>query len=182
LTTRILILPGLYDSGPEHWQTYWERSDPSFVRVQQQDWATPAREDWVATLDRAVEESGPDTILVAHSSSCALVGFWAAETTHSVRGALLVAPSDTEAASYSVGPTGWQPMPRVILPFPSIVAASSNDEFVTVARAKEFADSWGSKFVMIGKAGHINSDSRLGQWPEGRDLLDELLRQAKPAT
>jgi predicted alpha/beta hydrolase family esterase len=179
MPTRILILPGLWNSGPEHWQSLWERSDPSCFRVDQVDWATPARQDWVQTLERAVEEFGSDVVLVSHSTSCALVDFWAAETGLSVRGALLVAPSDTDAPSYPVGPTGWQPMPLMRLPFPSVVVASSNDEFVTLDRAKLFAEAWGSHFVNIGEAGHINSDSKLGSWESGRALLNELIQQTE---
>jgi Predicted esterase of the alpha/beta hydrolase fold len=179
---RILILPGLYDSGPEHWQSYWERSGPFFSRVEQSDWETPAREDWVAKVELAVEQFGPDVVLVAHSSACALVAFWAAQTTRSVRGALLVAPSDTEASSYPIGPTGWRPMPLMHLRFPTIVVASTNDEFVTIDRAKMFADAWGSRFVNIGKAGHINSTSALGDWDTGRKLLADLIQQTESAT
>ena len=29
----VLILPGLYNSGPEHWQSHWERAHPEFRRV-----------------------------------------------------------------------------------------------------------------------------------------------------
>ena len=172
---RGLILPGLYDSGPEHWQTVWERDDPTFVRVVQRDWETPIRQEWVGALETVVANSGDDIVLIAHSAGCALVAFWAAATPLRVRGALLVAPADTESMNYPVGPTGWRPLPRVRLPFPSIVVASSNDEFVTLDRAREFADSWGSRFVPIGAAGHINADSGLGYWPRGRELLAELL-------
>ena len=174
---RALILPGLYDSGPEHWQSLWERDDPSFVRIVQRDWETPIRQEWVGVLETAVGESGDDVVLVAHSAGCALVAFWAAATPLRVRGALLVAPADTEARSYPLGPKGWRPLPLVRLPFPSIVVASSNDEFVTLDRAREFADSWGSRFVPIGEAGHINADSGLGCWQKGRELLAELLAQ-----
>jgi serine hydrolase len=177
---RILLLPGLYNSGPEHWQSHWERSDPSFFRVDQKDWATPAHDDWVSTLDLAVQEFGSDVLLVAHSSSCALVNFWAARTRLTARGALLVAPSDTEGPNYPAGPSGWQPMPLALLPFPSIVVASTDDKFVTEARAKEFADAWGSRFVLIGRAGHINSESGLGSWDVGRRLLDQLVQQTEP--
>ena len=176
MTTRILLLPGLSNSGPEHWQSYWERDDPTCVRVMQREWETPAREEWVATLERAVEEFGPDAVLVAHSTSCALVAFWAANTSRAVRGALLVAPSDTEASSYPVGPSGWQPMPLVALPFPSIVVASSDDAFVTVDRARLFAEAWGSRFILLGAAGHINSATGLGSWNTGKALLTELLQ------
>jgi predicted alpha/beta hydrolase family esterase len=143
---RVLLLPGFFDSGPEHWQSYWERADPSCVRVVQQDWETPVRADWVATPRTA-------------------------------RGPLLVAPSDTEASSFPGGPTGWQPMPLARLFFPSIVVASSGDEYVTLDRARAFAEAWGSCFVQIGAAGHINAASGLGAWSRGRDLLSALLRE-----
>jgi len=172
--TRVLILPGLYDSGPDHWQSHWERTLPDVARVTQRDWETPDRDEWVATLERAVAEHGPNVVLVGHSTGCALIAFWAASTSRSVRGALIVAPSDTEAASYPKGPTGWTPMPMARLPFPSIVVASTDDEYATIERARRFADAWSSIFVNIGPAGHINSASGLGEWPLGRELLEEL--------
>jgi len=177
--TRVLILPGLYDSGPDHWQSHWERTLPDVARVTQRDWETPDRAEWVATLERAVAEHGPDVVLVGHSTGCALIAFWAASTARSVRGALIVAPSDTEAASYPNGPTGWTPMPMARLPFPSIVVASSDDEYATIERARRFADAWSSTFVNIGPAGHINSASGLGDWPLGRELLAELTDGAR---
>src|SRR4030095_10867595 len=104
---------------------------------------------------------------LAHSAGCALVAHWAVGCSPGrVRGALLVAPSDPEAATFPSGPTGFAPMPLVRLPFPSAVVASSNDPFVTVVRAQTFARAWGSEFVMIGDAGHINTASGLGDWPE----------------
>jgi uncharacterized protein len=173
--TRVLILPGLYDSGPEHWQTLWEQADPSCVRVVQQDWETPIRQEWVAVLEDAVAAAGPDVVLVAHSTGCALVAFWGAATQRVVRGALLVAPADPEAMSYPIGPTGWRPLPLRCLPFPSTVVASSNDPYCTLERAQVFADAWGSRFVHIGAAGHINAESGLGAWPQGKALLADLL-------
>ncbi|MDQ2930270.1 MAG: alpha/beta hydrolase [Gemmatimonadota bacterium] len=175
--TRVLLLPGLYDSGPDHWQSHWERELPNAVRVVQRDWDTPVCKEWVATLDRAVAEHGTDVVLVGHSTGSALIAFWAAETRFdaaSVRGALIVAPSDTEAASYPTAPAGWTPMPMARLPFPSIVVASTDDEYVTAERAKVFAKAWGSLIVSLGAAGHINSASGLGSWPAGKALLAEL--------
>jgi hypothetical protein len=174
MTRRILILPGLYDSGPDHWQTHWERSGEPFRRVPQREWETPAREEWVATLDAAVRGAGSDVILVGHSTACALVAFWGAASPRPIRGALLVGPSDTEAPSYPKGPIGWQPMPLARLHFPSIVVASSDDEYVSLERARLFAAAWGSRFVNVGALGHINSASALGDWPAGRALLDTL--------
>jgi predicted alpha/beta hydrolase family esterase len=172
----VLILPGLYNSGPEHWQSYWERAHPEFRRVEQDDWETPRCEDWVARLEDAVREAGLDTVLVAHSSSCALVARWTETTKLKVRGALLVAPSDTDAPSYPEGPAGFNPMPLNRLPFPSIVVASTDDPYVTLERAEEFARAWGSELVNIGPAGHLNSASGLGDWPVGFALLERLRR------
>jgi uncharacterized protein len=47
--THYLILPGLGNSGPTQWQTYFEESSPQFRRVQQQCWTEPVIADWIAT-------------------------------------------------------------------------------------------------------------------------------------
>lgn len=173
----VLILPGLYNSGPDHWQSRWESAHPAFRRVMQDDWERPSCADWVARLDAAIRDT-PDAVLVAHSSSCALVAHWVAGGgSGRVRGALLVAPSDIEAASYPAGPTGFAPMPLRRLPFPSVLVASTDDPYVTLTRARTFADEWGSRLVTVGDAGHINSQSGLGDWPTGFTLLEELRRQ-----
>ena len=170
----VLILPGLYNSGPEHWQTRWERGHPEFRRVIQNEWARAECADWVATLQGAVAET-PDAVLVAHSSACALVAHWAvANPRGRVRGALLVAPSDPESPAYPEGPTGFGPMPLLRLPFPSIVVLSANDVYVTRERGASFAQAWGSRLVDLGEAGHINGQSGLGEWPAGLALLEEL--------
>ena len=175
MPTRALLLPGLYDSGPAHWQTHWEQSEPSFVRVIQDDWATPRLADWVARLDQAVTAHGRQVVLVGHSSSCALIAAWSQLPGRRVRGGLLVAPSDSEAPSYPAGPTGFAPMPTARIPFRTIVVASTDDEYVSMERARAFAQAWGSRLVDAGALGHINSASNLGRWPMGRALLEELL-------
>jgi len=180
-----LILPGLSNSGPTHWQTLWEQSDPSCRRVEQAEWETPRCADWVSTLDAAVAASADPVVLVAHSSSCALVAHWArdasAEFVAKARGALLVAPSDPEGPNYPEGPTGFAPMPTARLPFPSIVVASRDDLYVTFERAREYASAWGSELVDLGDAGHINASSGLGTWSVGYGLLQRLRTQTANA-
>jgi uncharacterized protein len=175
LKTRTLILPGLDNSGPEHWQSIWENENPDFKRVLQREWKSPDRLEWVAALHREISSSPVPATLVAHSSACALVAHWASVHSGPVRGALLVAPSDPEAESYPKGPTGFSPMPLQPLPFRTIVVASMNDEYVTPERARFFAERWGARIEFTGPAGHINSASRLGRWPAGFALLQELL-------
>src|SRR5262249_13389614 len=88
-----------------------------------------------------------------------------------VRGALLVAPSDVAAPTYPTGTSGFQPMPRVRLRFRSRVVYSSDDPYVTPARALDFARDWGSEVTRLDGASHINAASGFGAWPDGLALL-----------
>jgi predicted alpha/beta hydrolase family esterase len=170
----VLILPGLYNSGPQHWQSRWEALHPGLRRVVQDDWDKPRCADWVARLEERVLET-PDAVLVGHSSACALVAHWVKSGPKGrARAALLVGPSDPEAPSYPEGPTGFAPMPLVALPFPSIVVASTDDPYVSVDRARVFASAWGSRLEIVEGGGHLNSASGLGDWPHGFRFLQEL--------
>jgi predicted alpha/beta hydrolase family esterase len=172
--STILIIPGLGNSGPQHWQSSWERTY-NFIRIEQQDWETPICSDWTATINDYVSKYDPqNVILVGHSLACTSIAYWAQQYNVSIKGALLVAPSDTEADTYPPGTTGFKPVPLFKLPFPSIAVASSNDYYVTLNRATQFAEAWGSKLVNIGDAGHINASSGHNEWNEGLELLKRL--------
>ena len=69
-------------------------------------------------------------------------------------------------------------MPLMGFPCRSIVVASTNDPRVDLPRAEFFAASWGSRFVTVKDAGHMNEQSGIGDWAAGRRLLLELLRAA----
>ena len=88
--------------------------------------------------------------------------------------------ADPEASSFPLADTTFKPVPFDPLPFPSMVIASSDDPYVTAARARAFARAWGSRLVEIGPAGHINGDSGHGAWPEGEALLEEFCRELRP--
>lgn len=174
----VLILPGLGNSGPEHWQSHWERRDPSCERVLQADWERPRCSDWMAELDLVMARRSGPVVFVGHSSACALVAHWAGAASPAIlakaAGALLVAPSDPERPNYPVGPTGFGPVPLRALPFPSAVVASDDDPYLDLRRAKAFAEAWGSRFVLLSGAGHINAASGFGPWEEGWALLESL--------
>jgi predicted alpha/beta hydrolase family esterase len=172
--STILIIPGLGGSGPQHWQSIWERSY-NFIHVEQKDWDTPNCSDWIGMINDEVKKHDPaDVILVGHSLACTTIAYWAQKYNVIIKGALLVAPSDTEADTYPPGTTGFTPVPLNKLPFKSIVISSSNDYYVTTERAKLFANSWGSELVNIGDAGHINVASGFGEWNAGLKILKEL--------
>jgi predicted alpha/beta hydrolase family esterase len=171
-TITVLLLPGLYNSGDKHWQTHWEDALPDFRRVLQTEWERPVCSDWVETLDRAVAAIEGDVVLVAHSLACTLVAKWAERYPRPIRGAFLVAPSDTEADSYPSGTEGFTPVPLGRLPFPSQVVVSRGDPYVSIERATAFAHAWGSQLSILDGLGHIGSDSNLRMWPQGLALLN----------
>lgn len=172
--TNVLILPGLGGSGPEHWQTLWEIANPSFRRVHARDWDRPDRREWVDNLEASVKASGPRTLLVAHSLACLQVAHWAAQTSLSIDGAFLVAPPNPEREDFPPAAMSFRGVPRKKFAFPSCVVASSNDPYGDIGYAERCAQEWGSRFVNIGEAGHINAASRIGAWPEGFKILQSL--------
>lgn len=176
MTSPILVLPGIGNSGPDHWQTLWEQGDRSMKRVHAKDWNRVACVEWVRALEEAVRVSGPRTVLVAHSLGCLQVAHWASNTSLPIHGALLVAVPDPSGPSFPAEASGFDPIPRVRFAFPSIVVASSNDPYADMDHARCCAKAWGSRLVEVGDAGHINASSNLGEWARGRALLEGLLQ------
>jgi uncharacterized protein len=171
-----LIIPGIGNSDHAHWQTLWESANPGFVRVQQSDWNRPVCDEWVDTLEQAIAKTDGSPVLVAHSLGCLCVAHWATGTTLKIKGALLVAPPDPEEAGFPSEAIGFSPVPMCSFGFPSTVVASSNDPYGSLEFARSCALAWGSRFVNIGPAGHINSESGLGEWAEGFRLYKEVLK------
>jgi uncharacterized protein len=177
-SAKVLIVPGLYGSGPDHWQSQWEKQHPEFSRVEQAEWNTPACDDWVTSLDAAVRNENDNVILVGHSLGSVTIVHWASRYGRRIVGALLVAPSDTEASSFPEGTTGFSPIPTSRLPFPSTVIASTEDPYISFDRVTSLAKGWGSDVVSLGARGHISVGDGFGPWPEGIRYITELQRHA----
>lgn len=173
----ILIIPGYGDSGPGHWQSFWEANLRFAKRVQMPNWDFPHCADWVDTLDTAIREASQamPPVLVAHSLGCLAVAHWAKRYQRPVHGALLVAPVDVERPDTLAAVKDFAPIPMFSLPFPSHVVASSNDPYSSIARSREIADAWDSLFTELGPCGHINTDSGYGEWPRGDAFLQALI-------
>ena len=166
--TTVIIVPGLGDSGPDHWQTRWGQAHPGYRRVRQRDWHQPQVEEWVEALDREIRRAPSMPILVGHSLGCITIAEWAQRCWTDIGGALLVAPADVDQHPF------FNTVPLWPLPFPSILVASENDPHLELERARWFARHWGSRLVNLGQAGHINVESGFCPWPEGETLLREL--------
>jgi uncharacterized protein len=175
----VLTVPGYGNSGPDHWQTIWERSRGDCVRVDLGLWSAPRRNPWVTKLDQAIRTAPAPVILAAHSLGCLAVAWWAALAGQPwawpVAGAILVAPPDVDRSDAPSAINGFGPMPQISLPFPSLLVASRNDHYASFQRSADMAKFWGSTLVNAGELGHINAESRLGDWADGQALLDLLV-------
>lgn len=181
LIAHVLTVPGLDNSGPEHWQSLWEAS-PRVRRADLGDWSDPDPDAWAAALDAAIAKAPKPLLLAAHSLGCLAVARWAdrasGAASDAVLGAMLVAPADAEAPGCDPRVSRFGPVPRTSLPFPSTVIASSDDRHAAIDRSRDMAAGWGSEFVDYGACGHLNAASSLGIWPEGMALLSHLQTRA----
>ena len=173
---NVLLLPGWQNSGAAHWQSLWEAKH-AYPRVEQHDWQQPLRGDWVTRLEEAVQACDEPAVLVAHSLGCLLAAAWASlsKQPQRVKAALLVAPGDAEREDLRGPLRTWSPVVLQPLPFPSVLVGSRDDRYCAFDRAQAFAQAWGSRFIDLGDAGHVNADSGLGSWPEGHVLLQDLM-------
>ncbi|MFI5719298.1 RBBP9/YdeN family alpha/beta hydrolase [Nocardia sp. NPDC051750] len=178
----IVIVPGLRDHVPGHWQTLLaERLDKvrTVPPLEHDKLGLAAR---IAALDDVVAEIDGPVVLVAHSAGVMITVHWAQRNRRPVRGALLATPADLETplpsgypTSDDLGAGGWTPIPRGRLPFPSVLAASTTDPLAAFRRVTGMAEAWGSRLVDLGDVGHLNPASGYGDWPRGQKLLNELI-------
>ena len=192
MKSTTLIIPGLYGSGPGHWQSWMESRIEGAQRVQQADWAVASLDAWSARVGAAIDDAVGAVWLVAHSFGClAAVAALAqrSDPEDRVAGMLLVAPANperfgprgllTSGGSSVTQTTDLKDTITALLPHrrlgvPAVVVASSNDPWMRLTAASVWADRWGAQFECIGRAGHINVESGHGPWPQGLVVLERL--------
>lgn len=180
---RLLIVPGLHDSGPAHWQSWLEAQQRDAVRVRQRDWHVADLDRWAHRIAATLERSGDGQWLaVAHSFGClALARLLALRPDAGVAAALLVAPADPD----KFGVAGL--LPQRGLAIPSTLVASDTDPWMRSATARHWARRWGSHWVNLGDAGHINAEAGYGPLPLAQHWVDAMRghvergRRAEPA-
>jgi hypothetical protein len=174
--TPVLNIPGLGGSGPTHWQSRWEELYPDCRRMGPCNWNLPDKAEWMSALNTSILACAVPPIVVAHSLGCALLAHWGLRHNSApIKAALMVAPTDVDNRdTIPAEISAFGPMPLGVLPFPTIVIASTNDHYVQIHRAQLFATAWGADFLNLGDTGHINADSHLGQWDFGWELVQNI--------
>ena len=163
-----LIVPGLHGSGPDHWQTWFERQLSGCIRVVQSDWSVPDLPRWSARLRRELSRAPGRIYVVAHSFGCLAAVQAAFDYRESIDGLMLVAPADPERFGLSVA------IPERPLGVPAVLVASTNDPWMSFRSALKWSEDWGAELVNLGPAGHINPPSGYGPWPRGLSILRDL--------
>ncbi len=177
--STVLIVPGLRDDMPGHWQQLLAARLERVVSVPPMGRTDLGCERRVAAVEAAAQSVDGPLLIVAHSAGCITVAHWARRTRRVVHGALLAAPPDFETPMPEGYPTpaqlaasGWLPLPRARLPFGrSVVAASRNDPLARFSRSAQLAEAWGAELVDLGEAGHLNPASGHGEWPQALELI-----------
>ena len=173
-----VILPGIDGSDDRHWQTLWEQEwGAAAVRISPASWSDPELDDWVGAVQEAYDEASrrdDSVVLVAHSLGCWAASSWLIPSTP-VAGAFLVAPPDPRGPEFPRSRlttfTHLTPQP---LPCPAMVVGSPDDPYCTPEAAGAFAAGWNATLHLTAPHGHLNSNSGLGPWQQGRELLDSL--------
>lgn len=174
---RLIIVPGLHGSEPQHWQSWLEQRHPDARRLSVADWDDPVLDEWAERLDQTIRQApGSDWIIVAHSFGCLTTARWASRhPTTRVRAALLVAPANP--ARFQIAPQSLDEA----LPFAATVVTSRNDPWFDSAGATELAHCWGASTWDAGHVGHVNLASGHGPWPLAEALLETLQATATQA-
>lgn len=171
----VLLAPGYSGGGPKHWMRVWHTAHPTWRRVSLADWLSTSPQEWENALARALTPLPKPAVVIAHSLGCITVARYAARGGGGIAGAFLVAPADVERAPDLPMLRAFGPIPRQPLPFPTMVAGSTDDPYAAWDRTVEFARAWDADLRGVGALGHINSDSDLGAWPVGQELWREFL-------
>jgi len=171
---RLLIIPGLRDSGATHWQSWLQQQYRDARRVVQRDFSSPDLQRWADRIQTTLEQAGPGPwIAVAHSFGClALVRHLAERSDSPIQQALLVAPAEPDKFGLA------ELLPHQRLPIPTTVIASQNDPWMSAASALRWAGRWGSSFSNLGAVGHINSESGFGPFPLAKRWVEAARARA----
>jgi predicted alpha/beta hydrolase family esterase len=170
---RLLVIPGLNDSGPAHWQSWLQgHFSRHAVRVEQDDWASADLARWAQRIEMTLTRHPRSRwVAVAHSFGCLALLRHLALGGEGVQSALLVAPADP--AKFGVAGK----LPRSRLAIPSVLLASETDPWMKFESACAWSRVWGSQVISLGDAGHINTEAGFGPLPPAKTLVELMVQR-----
>ena len=170
---KILLVPGLHNSGPDHWQSRWHLQFPQWQRMLGLPWDKPDLTVWSAKLASKLRSRRSRVHLVAHSFG-ALTAIAAARLQpDKVSSILIVAPADP--ARFGIPDEALAGSIKVS----AQLIASRNDPWMSFERAEYWSRQWQVPLFDAGEVGQINAQSGHGEWSQGLNLLNTLHHRAE---
>jgi uncharacterized protein len=168
----VLLVPGINNSGPAHWQSIWETHHTQIERVIMRDWDHPDCDEWVEILEEAVRKTNVPPIIVAHSLGCLVAARWAARSTRRAYAMLLVALPDPDGLVFPRDATGFSPVVGELHCRHITIVSSTDDPYSSAAYTLQYANQWNATHISLASCGHINAASGLGAWAEGWRIVE----------
>ncbi|MGL5285378.1 hypothetical protein SAMN05880558_10796 [Aeromonas sp. RU39B] len=165
---RVLLVPGLHNSGPEHWQSQWHQRFPTWQRLDGLPWDQPNLTIWSERLADVLAQSPEPVHLVAHSFGTLTAVAASRLQPDKVASLFLAAPADPERFGIVERRLSGS------LPAPALLVASRSDPWMSFERASRWSRLWQTPLFDAGAVGHINVESGHGEWGDGLALLADL--------
>jgi uncharacterized protein len=176
---NIKLVPGLNNSGPEHWQSIWEKKY-GFERINQEEWDYPVYNEWEKNFIENLERDNKcGTVLIAHSLGCLLTVKAMPKIRKYLKAVFLVAPPDPKDKQFPKFLASFGYLPEVQLEVPGMLVYSENDQYSSPMFCIQKGKQWGLETISVGRKGHINSESNIDDWSEGFNLFQKLLEEAE---
>ena len=172
-----LYLPGYGNSLQGHWQRIWFENDKNGIWVEQKSWGFPERNAWLSTLNEIVDSIDEPFTIIAHSLGCLLYTDWLTQYQgDKLAGVFLAGIPDSEKDSFPEAISNFQNPSNneAYSKIPTVLIASEDDPYATIEFSTKTAQTLNSKFINIGKRGHINHESGLDNWEDGKKILESL--------
>ncbi|SHO55991.1 RBBP9/YdeN family alpha/beta hydrolase [Vibrio quintilis] len=181
---HLLFLAGIGNSGPGHWQHQWYMESENVSWLEHSDWDNPVMEAWLSDLENFLEKRDEPVVVVAHSLGCVLFTEWLKRTDNknNIAGAFLVAMPDVLDPQFPAQVQHFRNLDTAQECCPAVVITSDNDPFGTAEHAQHQARKLNVPLYNIGPVGHINAQSGLNGWAEGKEFLADLISHIKCKT
>lgn len=172
--TRFLLVPGRGKPRRGHWLQRLADAHPDYRWAPEPTGPPFLLDERVTALHEAVSADDEPAVLIAHSAGCLTTIVWAARHAGPVRGALVVAPPHVDPEHWPDLDAATLAAFRRRLPFPAVLVASRTDPWSTFEQFERYAEDWGAELVDLGDAGHVDTGSGYGPWPDAERLVATL--------
>ncbi|MEJ2526581.1 MAG: alpha/beta hydrolase [Sulfurovaceae bacterium] len=162
-TPKTLLLHGWGGSDYPHWQSW-------LAGKLANEYGTISFPLWLKLAKKSLEDFKPETV-VCHSLGCTLWFWLAQENLETVEHLILVAPPSIETDIDTISTFFPLTLPEMLYAKKIDLVASDDDPYIQIDEAKKMSEKYNADLITLKNAGHINSDSGFGEWPQILNLV-----------